>query len=135
MPFVSVTDDVALSEPPPVTVQATVAPETALPYWSVTFTMSGADVPPAATTCASPDERTSTEAGPAFPVAVIVVVAPLGMDAVSVLAPAMVPSVQVTVAFPLASVTLDAEPTVPPPLATIHVTVVPDTAVPPEVVT
>ena len=66
---------------------------------------------------------------PAVPVAANVNGEPVRdpLDAVSVLAPAVVPSVQFTEAMPLEFVVEDAADVEPPPLATVQFTVTPDT--------
>ena len=59
----------------------------------------------------------------ARPVAVIVVDAPVAIDALNVCAPTVGPSVQITVALPFKSVVLVEDDTLPPPVNTVHVTV------------
>jgi hypothetical protein len=121
----------AVIEPPlPALLHATERPEvlTALPYWSASWALMVA-VPPADGLYVL-DVTRYLVAVPAAPVAANVTGEPLrpAAEAVSVLAPAVVPSVQEsTVATPEAPVVAEPPLTEPPPEATAKVTATPGT--------
>ena len=62
----SLTDDAALSVPPPATDQLTVTPLTALPYWSTVLTCMCCVTEPADTVWASPLTLERLAKAPAF---------------------------------------------------------------------
>jgi len=135
MPLASVVALAPVSEPPPEPIEnVTATPETGLPYVSVTST-DGA-VPTVVFTVAvwpSPPAIVIEPATPATPVAVKVIGLPARLPevAVSVLAPAVWPSVQLpTVAMPLAFVVGLRPVAEPPPEATAKVTAMPETGLP-----
>ena len=113
-----------LTDPPPLaTVKEMGSPDTPLPNWSVTLT---AGLVPSATPAAdvwpSPPALIMFAAGPARPVAVNVTAVAPGAAAVTVFAPATVPSVHAPArAIPLASVVAVAPEIEPPPVATANV--------------
>lgn len=129
-PFASVVVDAALSTPPADTVHATVAPAIGFPNWSAMWTTNGAEFVPAKMVWLFPLRIVIALAPAAVAVAVIVVDAPVATDARSVFAPAVEPTVQITVALPLASVVLVDDDTLPPPDNTVHVTTTAGTAFP-----
>src|SRR4051812_34833594 len=113
--------------PPAVMLKVTATPATAFPFASraVTLGTGMTDVP---TTAAAGSALlfTSCVATPAIPVAVNVTGASLSTCAVSTLAPAVVPSVQlVTDATPLVFVVVVPPATEPPPDVTLKVTAMP----------
>src|SRR5437879_622657 len=119
------------TDPPPLlTVNVTATPATPLPFASTTRTTGTvATWVPTSADCPSPAPRTSCAAAPAPPTAENVTGLPVSPDrvAVSVLAPAVVPSVQPpTAARPSPPVFIVAGPVIlPPPVATAKVTATP----------
>ncbi len=132
MPLALVVAEALVSEPPPLaTAKVTFTPDTGLLLASLTMTLGAvATAVPATAVCALPAFRAICLAAPALPVALKVTGEPLRpvLVAVRVLAPAVVPKVQLpTVAMPLALVAAEALVSEPPPLATAKVTFTPDT--------
>src|SRR5205807_2646100 len=148
MPLELVLEVSGLTEPPPSTTdQLTVTPATGLLSASATRTDKGTGsvwptvsvwpcppliairvAPPTCPTWLSPENFARVAAGPAVPVAVNVTGLPVrpAALAVRVLAPAVVPRVQVpTVAMPLEFVVCSAPVTLPPPDAGANVTLTP----------
>src|SRR3954471_20398193 len=114
--------------PPVVAVNVTVAPDTGLLFASLTSTAGiVATADPAVADCASPAFLLIAAIGPTVAVAVNVTVSEPAV-AVSELGPTVVPRIQLaTLAMPLASVVAVAPETLPPPLATLNVTLTPAT--------
>src|SRR5437016_438659 len=114
--------------------KVTAAPATGLPNWSFTITAGGvATAVFTVAVCLSPAETAMLPALPAVPVAVKVTGLPVRPAdvAVSVLAPAVVASVQLpTAAIPVASVVWLGPVMVPFPGATANVTATPATGLP-----
>src|SRR5437773_1875572 len=135
IPLASVMTAVAgLTVPlPDATAKRTGTPAVGLSNWSRTSSAGGvATAVPTVADCVLPAWIVSCVAWPAVPVAVNVTGLPVPMEAVSVLPPAVVPSVQAVVAaIPLASVdTAVSGLTVPPPDVTANVTATPATGLP-----
>jgi hypothetical protein len=127
----------AESNPPPaVTANATLTPETAVPFASVTLTTNGAAKGcPAVPLWLFPLSAVMVFAGPA-PVATPVAVKVMGLpakappDAVTVLAPTVDPSTRTVDARPRELVTPCVVCKVPPPAMIVNVTAVPETGFP-----
>ena len=133
MPLASVFCGVPVTLPPPVTVKLTGTPGTPLPFASLinTFGAAGTAVP-AGAFCKSPANLVICVAASAVPVALNVtddpmsLVSPVGDPvcvgpvtvAVTVFAPAVVPSVQLVQAMPFTSVCVVPRAILPPPETT-----------------
>ena len=142
--FVTIVAGVAgvIAPPPAVSVKITLAPLTPLPFASVTFTLGGAATALLTVAdCAVSEFAISVVATPAVPFALNVTGLPVSpvTVAVTVLTPAVVPSVQlVSVAMPLAFVATVAGLTglsTPPPAVIANTTLTPLTGLPPASVT
>jgi hypothetical protein len=123
---------VPVAEPPPeATANVTATPETALPKLSATKAAGAVEtVLFTVATWPSPADNAIEAAAPAVPVALKVTL-PTPAVAVSVFAPAVVPSFQEpTVATPLAFVVAPVPVAEPPPEATAKVTATPETGLP-----
>lgn len=135
MPLALVVAEAPVTLPFPVaTANVTVVPAIGLLFESVTFT-DGAVVTaaPAIAVCPSPATMLIAPAAPAVPVALNVTGDPANEPdvAVSVLAPALEPSVHdPTLATPEAFVVAFAPVMLPPPVATANVTDIPETPLP-----
>src|SRR5881396_2383946 len=131
IPLASVMTAVGLTVPlPDATAKRTGTPAVGLSNWSRTSTAGGvATAVPTVAACVAPAWIVSCVATSAVAVAVNVTGLPVPREAVSVLLPAVVPSVQAVVAaIPLASVdTAVTGLTVPPPDVTANVTATPAT--------
>ena len=119
---------------PPLAVKTTVAPPAVRVLPAASFACSvRVTVAPAVTLLADTLSRErAADAGPGVPVALKVTGLPVSPAtvALSVLAPACWPSVQVLAAMPSLPVVTDAGETLPPPEATAQVTSTPETALP-----
>ncbi len=110
--------------------QKTVMPATPLPNSSVTRTLIGSGSAwPGDPCCPSPDAIASVVAGPAPLFALIVTGPPMspGNVAVSVCTPGAPPSVHSVATNPSSSETAVSSERLPPPVATVNVTVTPET--------
>ncbi|HEX2094433.1 MAG TPA: hypothetical protein VHG28_18660 [Longimicrobiaceae bacterium] len=131
MPEAFVVAGLPVTLPLPEVAKVTLTPATGLPWVSVIVTDGGVETAvPAVAVCPSPADFAMFAAAPAVPVALkLVFSAPA--EAVSVLAPAVLPSVQLpAVATPEALVVWVPPVTLPPPDATEKVTLTPETGLP-----
>src|SRR5690348_10686972 len=135
VPSLSVTVEVADSEPPPSTVQPTCAPLVGLPSASRAMTTSGCgSCAPGVPGCWSPETMVRAFGAPGFTVATTETDFPgsslMLARSVSILSPATVPSVHVVAAVPSAFVVAASTATVPLLLAATNDTVIPGTGSP-----
>src|SRR6266550_4704146 len=133
IPLASVMTAVGLTVPlPDATAKRTGTPAVGLSNWSRTSTAGGvATAVPTVPECVGPAWIVSCVATPAVAVAVNVTGLTVPVEALSVLAPAVVPRVQdVAVAIPLASVVGFPPAMLPPPTPTVNVAATPATGLP-----